>query len=217
MLVVLGSPEGAMVHVDGMPAGTLPAQLQLAPGQHTITVSQYGFAPFQTVATVVPGRSTPVKVQLAKALGTFEPTTPGGAQKLDFGYVLGAGGGGDIKGAGELYMVEIGTRVSQYDASIRVGKALDETAVDFIIRYYLTKGAVSPYLGGGYSYVTGGFGYEAIGGLRFDISRSPGIGVSIIAESGLRWFSRKTDVGDVTSSEMGTLVPLMGYLQIVYR
>jgi hypothetical protein len=219
MLVVLGSPQGAMVHVDGMPAGTMPARLQLAPGQHRITVSHYGFSTFETVATVAPGGNTPVKVRLAKALGTFEPTPPpgGGGQKLDFGYVIGAGGGGDVRGEGELYMVEFGTRVSQYDASIRVGKALDETAVDFIVRYHLTKGPFSPFVGGGYSYITGGFGYQVIGGLRFDISRSPGIGVSIIAESGMRWFSRKTELNDVTATEMGTLVPIMGYVEIVYR
>ncbi|HEY5938630.1 MAG TPA: PEGA domain-containing protein [Kofleriaceae bacterium] len=216
-LVVLGSPEGALVTVDGMPAGSMPARLDLTPGVHRITVSQYGYAPFETDATVKAGYSTPVKVVLPKALGSFQgPTTPT-AEKLDFGYVIGAGGGGDIKGEGELYMVEIGTRVSQYDASVRVGKALGETAVDFIVRYHLTKGAVAPFLGGGYSYVTGGFGYEAIAGLRFDVSRSPGLGVSIIAESGVRWFSRKVELNDVESSEMGTLVPLMGYLQIVYR
>lgn len=217
MLVVLGSPVGALVTVDGNPAGNMPARLQVTPGVHRITVSQYGYTPFETDATVKAGYSTPVKVALSKALGTFQsPTTPT-AEKLDFGYVIGAGGGGDVRGEGELYMVELGTRVSQYDASLRVGKALGETAVDFVIRYYLTKGGVAPFLGGGYSYVTGGFGYEVLGGLRFDISRSPGLGVSIIAESGLRWFSRKVEINDVETSEMGTLVPLMGYLQIVYR
>ncbi|MEJ7602178.1 MAG: PEGA domain-containing protein, partial [Kofleriaceae bacterium] len=222
MLSIVGEPQGAQVRIDGMPAGTLPVQLRLVPGPHRIRVTQPGYTAFETTVNVGTNRNLPVTAQLARALGTFS-TAPGGTvttqpAKLDFGYVVGAGGGADLRGEGELYMIEVGTRVAEYDAALRVGKALEQTSYDFVIRWFLARAVIAPFLGGGYSYVSGGFGYQLVGGLRYDIARGDGVGFSIIAESGLRYFNRTTsDPGETSITEMGTLVPLMGYLQIVYR
>ena len=220
VLSIQGEPRGAQVLVDEQPAGTLPVQLRLAPGVHRIRVTQPGYTPFETMVNVG-ARNAPVDVRLARALGTFT-TAPNGTvtmqpTKLDFGYTVGAGGGSDLRGKGELYLVEVGTRVAEYDGSLRIGRVLDQTSVAFVIRYFLGRPR-SPRSRRRLLYVSGGFGYELVGGLRYDVSRGDGMGISIIAESGLRYFSRTTsEPGEPSRSEMGTLVPLMGYLQIVYR
>ncbi|MBA3818364.1 MAG: PEGA domain-containing protein, partial [Deltaproteobacteria bacterium] len=208
-------PAGAVVTVDGMAVGVVPARLAIEPGEHTVRVTSYGHTPFESAVVIAPNTETPVHAQLGKPPGTLG-THPG----IELGYLLGGGGGADATGNGALYLLEAGIRVSQYDASVRVGRIADVTAFDFLVRWTFGKAKVSPYIGAGYSYVTSGFGYVLLGGLRWDVSRGPNLGISLMAESGLRYYSvtpSVTDDGTSSEATSGSSVPIMASLLIVYR
>ncbi|MDQ3366373.1 MAG: PEGA domain-containing protein [Myxococcota bacterium] len=212
-LAVTGDPPGALVTVDGMAVGVVPARLAIEPGEHTVRVTSYGHTPFEAAVVITPNTETPVHAQLGKPLGTM-----GTHPRIDVGYLLGGGGGADATGSGALYLFEAGIRVVQYDASIRVGRIADVAAVDVLVRWAFSKGKVAPYLGAGYSYVTSGFGYVLLGGLRWDISRGEKLGISLMAESGFRYYSgTSTATDDTSSTTSGSIVPIMASLLIVYR
>lgn len=217
---LVGGPYGALVTVDGQPAGTLPAKLQLQPGPHAIVVTQEGFSPFETTVNVAANSQQTQKVQLTKALGTFDTTPKPFAQ---VGYLLGIGGGADLTGNGTLILGELGVRFGQYDAALRLGKADGATAVDLFVRIALTKGKLAPFLGAGYSTSvassstddfsssTSSTGYTLFGGLRYDLTRQQKGGVSFLVETGLRYYSTTSD------SQNALAVPLMTSVEFVYR
>jgi hypothetical protein len=223
-LRVDGTPVGALVTVDNLPAGALPLTLSLPPGNHTVRVTQYGYAPYDTTATINPSQETAVSAQLGRALGNIDPTTP----KLQFGYLFGVGGGADLKGEGALFMLEFGGRVAQYDASVRIGKAIGLTAIDLLVRWALTKARIAPFLAVGYTFISSpdsstststGAGYALLGGLRFDLARNDHYGLSLLAESGLRYYSNLTTAapGEATTSGSGLVIPFMASVQVMYR
>ncbi len=214
---VTGEPIGAMVTIDGMGAGTMPLEVPLAPGTYTVAVTAFGYAPYQTTAVVVPNEETVIEARPTRALGHLAP-----GRVIPVGYLLGGGGGADAQGSGALYLVEAGVRVVQYDASVRVGRIAELTAVDLLLRFTLGKSRFAPYIGGGYSYITNGYGVVLLGGLRWDISRGDKIGASLMLESGYRYYTGTPTVSDdgasaLTNNVSGSLVPLMGSLLIVYR
>jgi len=226
-LRVEGEPVGALVTVDRMPAGSVPLTLGLAPGVHTVRVTQYGFAPYDTTAAINANQETVIDARLSRALGTID----GGRPKIQIGYLFGFGGGADLRGNGNstLFLAELGARAGQYDASLRLGKIVGFTAIDLMVRWAITKGKISPFVGVGYTFIgnndTGGSaassggGYTLSGGLRFDISRGDRYGLSIIAESGLRYYSGLdiSEAGDAPTTESGLIVPIMTSVQVVYR
>jgi hypothetical protein len=225
-LKVTGEPRGALVTVDDLPAGSLPLTLDLAPGVHTVRVTQYGYAPYDTKAAINPNQETVVDSRLARATGTLGSAPP----TIRIGYLFGAGGGVDARGDGGLFLVELGIRASQYDASARVGKTIGLTAVDLLVRWTITKTRLAPFLSFGYSFVSKGDsdtgsssepagGYMLTGGLRFDVARGEHYIWSLIAESGLRYYAGLdvSEPGEAPTSESGLIVPVMTSLQITYK
>ncbi|MEO8705470.1 MAG: PEGA domain-containing protein [Kofleriaceae bacterium] len=225
-LRIVGSPQGALVTVDRIPAGTLPLTMPLEPGVHPVRVTQYGFTTFDTVATITANRESLVDVQLAHG-GTIADPTP--ATTIKAGYLLGAAGGVDARGEGSLFLVELGVRASTLDASIRIGKTAGLTAVDFLVRWSFTKGRIAPFVSAGYTAVkqsdddgvanenTGG-GYMLTGGLRWDFARSEHTWLSLVLESGVRYFAGLDGTeGRTSEGTSGLIVPIMTSLQITYR
>ncbi len=225
-LRVTGTPVGALVTVDNLPAGAVPLTLSLPPGVHTVRVTQYGYAPYETTAAITPAQETTVTAALGRALGTLDGTRP----KIQVGYLVGVGGGLDLKGEGSLVLLELGARVAQYDASVRIGKTIGLTAIDLLIRWALAKTRIAPFVAVGYSFVsdagsgsgssaTGGAGYALLGGLRVDLATGEKYGLSLIAESGLRYYGGLTisEPGEAPRESSGLIVPVMASLQIVYR
>ncbi|MBS1120851.1 MAG: TonB-dependent receptor [Deltaproteobacteria bacterium] len=220
-LRVEGTPVGALVTVDNRPAGSLPVTLSLPPGVHRVRVSMYGYAPFDTLSAISPNKETAVNAQLGHALGEIESAPP----KMQFGYLFGIGGGADLKGEGGLFMLEFGARVTQYDASVRIGKTIGLTAIDLLVRWALTKARVAPFVAFGYSFVAAGgtgasgTGYALLGGLRFDVSRSERHSLSVIAESGIRYYGGLTTSvpGEAPTRDSGLVVPFMASLLVSYR
>jgi hypothetical protein len=214
VLFVRGDPYGALVHVDNVPIGTLPMTVPLEVGAHSIRVTADGYAPYEQQVNITQGSKTPVDVRLARALGTLTPTTP----SIRVGYIAGGGAGADANGAGALWIGEFGVRASKYDLSARIGQVDDVTFVDLIARWTLTSTRLAPYIGGGYSFVTNGYGYVLMGGLRFDISDGDRAGVSIMAESGYRFYSgTSSDTGTSGETVEGSIVPIMASLLVRYR
>ncbi|MBL0212848.1 MAG: PEGA domain-containing protein [Myxococcales bacterium] len=224
LLVVRGKPEGALITVDDMPAGTVPMSIPVAEGQHTIRVTSYGYSNYETTAYVAKGAEATVDVNMSKGLGGLG-TVDGQPRVIQLGYLLGFSAGADLRGNGGIVLGEFGFRVGQGDASIRVGKAIGYTSVDFIVRWALLKTRIAPFLGGGYSYVksssdssgsssdSGGAGWEAIGGLRFDLTRGMGTTFSLLGETGFRWYSSiSTSSGD----KSGVFIPFMATIQVTF-
>ena len=223
VLIVRGQPLGALVTIDDMPAGTLPMSEPIAAGEHNIKVTSYGYSNYETTATVPRGSDTALDVNLSRALGSIEPP-----RQVQVGYMIGFGGGADLRGQGAVVLGEFGVRIGQADLTSRIGKAVGLTAVDFVIRWAFLKTRVSPYLGGGYSYTaarsesgsgsgsttaSGGSGWEAVGGLRFDLTKGVGTTFSVIAETGIRSYSGTTSAG---ATDSGVFIPFTATLQITF-
>lgn len=212
-LIVRGAPAGALVSIDGVPTGSLPLDAPVAPGAHTVRVTAYGYAPFETTVTVAADQPAPVDVTMTRALGTLEPPN-----RIRAGYVLGGGAGADVKGEGALYLAELGVRVSQADLSARLGRLGDVTLVDLLVRWALLKSRLAPFVGGGYTWISGGAGYTLVGGLRFDVTRTDKVDVALMVESGLRYYTSTATTTPITEeTTSGTLVPIMASLLLVYR
>lgn len=215
-LFVRGDPYGAIVHVDGTPVGTLPMTLPLAVGTHTIKITAEGFATYEQPVTITPSSRTPVDVRLSRALGTVDAQP--GAAKPRIGYIVGGGAGADARGNGAIFLGEFGLRGGRYDLSGRLGKIDDTVFFDLMIRYALTSTRIAPYIGGGYSFVSEGYGYTAFGGLRFDIVDNEKGGVSLMAEGGYRFYARTTsEPGEAEETTEGAIVPIMASLLVRYR
>lgn len=222
MLVVRGTPEGALITVDNMPAGTMPMSLPVSEGAHTVKVTSYGYSDYVTTAIVTRGNESALNVTMTKGgLGA----TPGSEtpSKYMLGYMLGFGGGADLRGDGGIYAVELGYRIGPLDISVRIGKAIGYTSVDVLARYALLRTKITPFIGVGYSYVKDGSsdssstgpGFEAVGGLRYDIVRANnGAGVSLMGETGIRTYSGLSD--DMGVSKSGIFIPFMAELQLVF-
>lgn len=213
-LFVRGDPYGALVFVDNVPIGTVPLTVPLEIGTHAIRVTADGYAAYEQEVTISPNTRTPVDVRLARALGTLTPTTPA----IRIGYLIGAAGGASAGGEGGIYLGEFGARASKYDLSVRIGKISEVVVVDLIARWTLTKSRLAPFLGGGYSFVSGGYGYTFFGGLRFDIADGERGGLSLLAESGYRFYTgTSTDTTASTETIEGSIVPIMASLLVRYR
>jgi hypothetical protein len=216
-LFVRGDPYGALVHVDNVPVGTLPMTVPLDVGTHTIKVTAQGYAPYEQPVAITPNSRTPIDVRLARTLGTIEGQ-PAATPKPKVGYLVGGGAGADAKGNGGIFVGEFGIRGGRYDLSSRLGKIDDVFFVDLLLRYALTSTRLAPYLGGGYSYVSEGYGYTMFGGLRFDIADGEKGGISLMAESGYRFYSSSTsEPGEATKTVEGSIVPIMASLLVRYR
>lgn len=215
-LFVQGDPYGALVYIDNVPIGTLPMTVPLDVGPHTVRIVADGYAPYEQPIQITQGLKTPVDVRLARSLtgmGEQQPGTP-----IRIGYLAGGGAGADAKGSGALWLGEFGVRASKYDLSARIGKVDELFFVDLIARWSLTSTRLAPFIGGGYSFVSNGYGYVLCGGLRFDLSDGEKAGVSLMAESGFRFYSGSTS--DATASDEkveGSIVPIMASLLVRYR
>jgi len=207
-LAVQGVPAGAQVSVDGMPAGAMPVQLIVQPGPHRVRVTEYGYTPYDVAVDVQPNATTPVIAQLQRGgLGTY-----GALPGLQIAYFAGGAAGADLKGSGALILAELGVTASRYDVSVRVGKGGGGTSVDLLLRWMLAKARIAPFVAFGYSFANGGQGYEAVGGLRFEVAKS----IALLVESGLRYHATTTTTG-TTDSATSLIVPLLGTLQLSYR
>ncbi len=220
-LVVRGKPEGALITIDEVPAGTLPMTIPVAEGQHQIKVTSFGYSSYETTAYVARGADAAVDVNMSRATGGAD-----GPRTIQVGYMIGLGGGADVRGDGALVLGDFGVRVGQGDACLRVGKAFGLTAIDFVIRWAILKTRLSPYVGGGYSYVVdkdsgssssssggGGAGWEGVAGLRFDLNKGPGTTFSVIAEIGVRTYS---SLATSTGSTSGVFLPFMTSIQATF-
>ena len=94
-LVILSQQQGAQVFVDEQNVGTLPIEPQsLAPGDHTVRVTQPGFTDFTDVVTITVGEQSSVEVELIAISAVLHiETTPPGAQVFIDGRFVGAAPG----------------------------------------------------------------------------------------------------------------------------
>jgi hypothetical protein len=197
-LSVGGTPLGAYVAVDNITVGILPATTQISPGEHTIRVTASGFAPYEGTANVAPNAETHVNADLVRTLGPI--ATPPTGQQSNIALLVGASGGAEVQSGTANGFAMIGTRILHYDLMFRAGTAHDGLALDFLFRWSLFDGPVTPFLAGGYAYTNGGYGYLVNGGLRWDVSRGDHTTLSLIIDGGVR----VVPVSDTTSTSTAT-------------
>ncbi|HEV7555791.1 MAG TPA: PEGA domain-containing protein [Kofleriaceae bacterium] len=189
-LAIAGTPPGAIISVDDLPAGTLPATLQVQPGPHHIHITSYGYQAWDSDFSVESNHTTNVSVTMTRALGTIDPP-----HTITLHYLVGAAGGADARGSGAAGWVELGVRYTQFALLVQLGKVADNTFVSFLGRYSVLPGSFSPYVGVGYVGVgTGGDtttsgGFEIEGGLHYDILKSDKGALSAVLGAGVYYFS----------------------------
>jgi len=57
-LVLTSSPEGADIEIDGAFSGNTPSTLQVTPGDHTVRITQNGYAPYEKKVHISGGKIT---------------------------------------------------------------------------------------------------------------------------------------------------------------
>lgn len=219
LIQVSGTPVGATVYVDNVPVGVLPARVPEPSGEHSVRVMQMGFAPFETTAMVQPGSTTEVHAELVKGDG---PELPGVTRPaILLYYQFGIGGGADVTGEGGFYGIDLGLHHERFDVLTNIGKTAAGGSVDVAFRYYLFPWKFSPFVGGGYSYVQNGGGWEAIGGVRYDITRGTRGGVAALVQFSLRWYASSPGDPDmsppVAARDSGVFLPITGMLELYWR
>lgn len=223
-LRVTGEPRGAAIQVDGAWAGAIPARLTLPAGSHAIRVTSQGYSPYEASVDVAADREAQVEARLARGgPGAFDAApggTTAGARTIRAAYIVGFAGGADARGSGGLGLLEFGIRLNTLDAGVRIGRAGDLTAADVGGRWSLLRSRFTPFLGAGYTIVKGGTGYLITGGLRWDVLQSERAGISVLAETGLRYQSVQPEAepGEATPPvESGVIVPVMASVVVSYR
>ncbi len=221
---VLGAPYGAAIHVDGRPAGALPARLELPAGRRVVRVTSPGHAPYETAVTVEPDREARVEARLRPETGGAPGTVPGagpgpgGARVIRAGYLFGFAGGVDARTGGGIGLVELGVRIGPLDGGVRAGRVEDVVNIDLLARWTLMARRIAPFVGVGYTYVDGGGGYTLSGGLRWDVARGERAGISVLAESGLRYYrSEVSEPGEAPVTNSGFIVPVMASVLVLYK
>ena len=66
----------------------------------------------------------------------------GSPNQIQLGYMIGLGGGADLRGNGAILLGDFGIRAGQYDVCIRVGKAAVKALVDDVRAF---EAEPSPY------------------------------------------------------------------------
>jgi hypothetical protein len=217
-LLVYGSPPGATVYVDDQPAGNLPAQLQVAPGKHTVRVQQPGFSDAFATVDVAPTGVTREQIELSRGIsgstatpGPGGPSGPGGPGSTVpnpqtptgplFGYLLGVSGGVDARTADAAYTADIGVRLARWELLAQIGQAEGGTYFNFALRASLTTGRFAPFLGasyellenaGGNDNTSSSGGFSGLAGVRWDFSRSDRLTLTARATVGIGYFNVTT-------------------------
>jgi hypothetical protein len=65
-VIVKSTPPGADINVDGKYMGSTPSTIQLAPGEHEVSVEKEGLRPWQRTMTVTAGGSITIDATLEK-------------------------------------------------------------------------------------------------------------------------------------------------------
>lgn len=65
-VVVKSTPPGVDINVDGKYMGSTPSTIQLAPGEHTVSIEKEGLTPWQRSITVSAGGSITINATLGK-------------------------------------------------------------------------------------------------------------------------------------------------------
>lgn len=215
MLHVKGAPYGAALHIDGRPAGRIPRRVKVEAGPHTVRVTSPGHVPFETTVDVAPDAELEVDARLTREPGG---APGGGTRTIRAAYLAGFAGGADVLGSGVLGLGEFGIRAGPLDLSVRIGRAAGFTAVDLLGRWALTSGRIAPFLGGGLMYVEQSAGYMLSAGVRWDLVRGERGGLSLLAESGLRYYrATVSEPGEASQTISGFIVPLMASVLFLYK
>ena len=212
-LSIGGAPLGAYVAVDNIAIGIVPATTQIAPGEHTVRITAAGYAPYEGIANVAANAETHIDAELVRTLAIATPPT---GQQANVALLVGATGGAEVQSGTPLAFAMLGTRILRYDLLLRLGRAHDGLALDFVARWAFLDGPVTPFLAAGYAYTNGGYGYLVTGGVRWDISRGDHTTFSLIAQGGLRVVP-VTDTTTTMASSSVMVFPIELGAEVLFR
>jgi len=216
-LVVTGSPPGALVTIDGEPAGTLPTTTNLEAGRHHVHVSAYGLPAWDRDVDVRADDTVTLGVKLDSSgpevrdgpPGESAPAgTPPPAHPAKLSYVVGGAGGTEARGSGAIGLFELGLRYSQLQMLLQLGKGGGGTMFALLIRYSFLPARLSPYIGAGYAGIkresddqtNAGLAGEV--GLHLDVMRSEHATVAAVLSAGAFYYGR------MGGSDLAVAVPV---------
>ena len=213
-VTVRSVPDGRYVAIDNRLVGRTPYSGPLAAGPHVISVDRGDNTADVREITVEFGE--PVVVDTAPAaLGTIPEAAP---TRHTLGYLFGFGGGADLRGNGSVFGYEFGLRYRFVEAALRFGGVADElNAVDFFARMALSENKLAPFVGLGYSTAfdsapegSSAKGLLVVAGGRYIVASASIFDVTVVAETGLRFYDGLAMRGSV-------FVPVTATLQLGYR
>lgn len=216
MIQVSGSPVGAQVYIDNAPVGAMPTRVPEPAGEHSVRVMQMGFAPFETTAMVQPGSTTEVHAELVRGEAA---EVPGVKPLIQVYYLFGTTGGADARGNGGYFGFDLGVHSSRADVICSIGKTSEGSSIDAQFRYFFGPWRLAPFIGGGYSYVQGGAGYEFTAGMRYDLIRNDKWGLGLLGQFALRVYAGHEDDSGTTpkTTDAGVFMPITATVEVFWR
>jgi PEGA domain len=201
-LLVVGSPPGALVTVDNIPAGQLPLTVPATPGSHHVHVEQIGYRPWDSDFTVEQNQATRVAVTMAPLDGGPIDTGPGETTPhvVKLQYLFGAIGGADARGSGATGLFELGVRYTRFMGVFQAGAANDGGFVGILGRWKITAGNLAPYIGLGLVGNRDGGGFEAEGGFHWDLAKNDRATLAAIATIGVYYYGSVDMAGNKGTS-----------------
>jgi hypothetical protein len=199
-LRVVGTPAGARVTVDNIPAGPLPATVPAAPGSHHVHVEQVGYQPWDSDFTVEQNQATQVVVTMAPLGGGPIDTGVVTPHVVKLQYLFGAIGGADARGSGATGLFELGVRYTRYMGVFQAGTANDAGFVSLVGRWKVLASSLAPYIGLGIVGNKDGGGFEAEGGFHWDLATSDRGSLAAIATIGVYYYGTTDIAGNKGTS-----------------
>ncbi len=199
-LLVLGSPPGAQVTIDNIPAGQLPVTVPATPGSHHVHVEQLGYRPWDSDFTVEQNRATRVAVTMAPLGGGPIDTGTATPHAIKLQYLVGAIGGADARGSGATGLFELGVRYTRFMGVLQAGTANDGGFVSLLGRWKMLASNLAPYIGLGLVGNQDGGGFEAETGFHWDLVTNERASLAAIATIGVYYYGTSDMAGNKGTS-----------------
>ena len=210
---VRGSQTGSLITIDNVPSGFVPAKLRVAPGTHTVKITQYGFTPYTTTVEVVANqdrRST--RSSSRRGVGSARPDAPVRlrarrcARRRPPRHRRGCSASSAF-----------GSRPTMRLPAL-AGRELDGGRFPAPAGRSWTPG-IAPFIGVGYSFLKGGAAAPSLPAACGSTSSVPsGSRSRLLAETGVR-YNAITDTSGGTDgvNPRHLMVPFLASLQLMHR
>jgi hypothetical protein len=143
-LTVTSNVDGALVEIDGTPAGTTPLTIAVAAGERRVVVHRDGYSTLERVVKVPAEGSAQITATLVRPVGYVEPPDPAKQR----GYVLAVGAGPMIQADATIITAGVGYRLFNWELGWLFGFYGEKRyAYGLQLRRYVGTSRLKPYVG----------------------------------------------------------------------